>query len=173
MRPADAVRFLEVLADEVQHAAAAGRGHGQLAGRGLRHLDQLTRIGHRQVLPGQDCARRIREQNDRLELRQRVEGAVLEQRRAHGERAGRTDADRIAIGRRLRHGIERHEAARARPVLRDEGLTQSLGQRLAHGAPNDVHRASRCEWDDEAHRFCGIALPHRAQGQQHRCDQYE
>jgi hypothetical protein len=69
------------------------------------------------------------------------------------ERAGRAEADRVAIGRALRHRLHAEIAAGAGTVFHDHLLAQPRRQARCQCACHQVRAAARRERDDEANRF--------------------
>ena len=61
-----------------------------------------------------------------------------EQRRVDRDVAGRDDADRVAVGRRLRDRIDADVAGSADLVVDDHGLAERFAERLAEDAAEDV-----------------------------------
>src|SRR5512140_3622148 len=55
---------------------------------------------------------------------------------------GDTQQQRVAVGRRVDHGLRRHIAAAARPVLHHHLLTEAFRQRLRDDPRHDVGRTA-------------------------------
>ena len=94
-----------------------------------------------------------RGERDRREVLRRIVGQLLVERRVGGERAGRHEEQRVAVGRRLGdRGRGDHRAA-AGAVFNDDRLAEPLFQlRLELPARHDVHRAARPERQDQRDR---------------------
>ena len=75
------------------------------------------------------------------------------------------DAQRIAVGRRLRAGLRRNDAASAAAIFDDERLAETrlqFGSGLAH---NDVGHAAGGDRDDQTDRTIRIDLCLRRTGE--------
>ena len=82
----------------------------------------------------------------------------------------RRDQQGVAVGWTLGHHLDADGAARAGPILDDDRLAPCLRQLLRHRSRNDVGRAARSEWIDDAHRLGGKLLRQsrrNADGQRH------
>jgi hypothetical protein len=94
----------------------------------------------------------------RLEVALRVERHAPVEVLVDGELAEGRGADRVPIGRRLRHGVDADVAAGARPVLHHEGLGELVAHALGQQTHQDVDRAAGRVRHDHPDRPVGVAL---------------
>src|SRR5215470_1226772 len=95
--------------------------------------------------------RRPEQERNRLEVLERVERHVLDQRRIGGERACRGQ-QRVAVRRRVGNGGGSNVAAGADAVLDDDRLAELLLKFGSHCAHHDVDATAGRESDDEGDR---------------------
>src|SRR5687768_10191760 len=93
-----------------------------------------------------------RDERDWREVLLRVVIELRVQQRAQRDQ-GRREYDGVPVGRRLRGELETEIAARAGAIVGNDLLPQLLGEFLRKRAPENVARAARREWQDQAHRF--------------------
>jgi hypothetical protein len=129
-----------------------GRRKIELARVGLGERDQL---GHRarrdRRIDHQDIGLRP-DQADRREVGLGVEIDLLVERRVGGEDGVVAGEQRVAVGRRVGHGLGRDVAAGARPVVDDDRLPQDLLKLAAEDAGEHVARPARREGDHQHDR---------------------
>lgn len=100
------------------------------------------------------------------EVADRIPGQPLLEMRDDGMRRGRSEAERVAVGRGTGAGLRADDAAAARPVLHHHRLAEFAGQRYGEQPRHDVGAATRGEGDDDAHGAIGIdVLRQRRTGQ--------
>ena len=73
---------------------------------------------------------------------------------------------RVAVRRRLGHGLRRDHAAAAGDVLDDERLAQGAAELLGDGAGDEVHAAARLHGGDDLHGLGRVVLRGREAGEQ-------
>ena len=157
MHHVDPGHVLEQLARHVRRGADAGRGHVDLAGIGLGVGDELWKRVHRKRRIDDHHVGIAADAGDRRDGTGEVEAEVVIERRV--DRVGeRGQQERVPVGRRVEHDLGREIAARAGPVLYDEGLAEVIGEPLSDQPRQDVGRTARTEADDQPHRAGGIRL---------------
>jgi hypothetical protein len=82
----------------------------------------------------------------RRDIALKIERQVVEQRDIERGR-GRDEQQRVAVGRRIDHGLDGDIGAGARLVLDDDRLTEPLRQPRRHDAGDDVAAAARRKSD--------------------------
>ena len=92
------------------------------------------------------------DQRDRREVPDRVVRHLRVQAGVHRVRGQRTHHHRVAVRRRLRHGVGADVAAGPRLVLDDDALAPRLGELLRDRPADGVQRSARRERHDELHR---------------------
>ena len=149
---------------EVRCAAHAGGGEIELAGLGLRELDEggvvLGRhvVVHHQDVPVETQRADRREAFHRVVLEARVQAPA----RGMGDRVDQQH--RVAVGRCPRDELGADRAAGARMVLHDERLAEDLAHALGQDAPEHVGGPARRERHDELHEVVGKGLGAGAAG---------
>jgi hypothetical protein len=154
-------RDLHLPADEIgDHGRSAAIGDVDHVGAGHHFLGVGDEFG--------DCLRRKRrvchhhqrkidQAGDRRDVSQQVERKVVEQR--HVDRGGRrNEQQRVAVGRRVDHGLDGDIAAGPRLVFDHDRLAESLRQPRGHDPRDDIGPAAGRKSDDPAQRPRRIGL---------------
>ncbi len=102
--------------------------------------------------------RRARKQRDRSEILGRIERQLAVERLVDGERSGRGEQQRVAVGIRLGHRLAAGVAAAAGSILDDELLAEIVGELLRQDARHHVDRAAGRVRIDDADDALGIIL---------------
>ena len=103
-----------------------------------------------------DHERNRREHGHRLEVLHRVERHLRVQAHVGRQRTGRAHAQRVAVGRRLRHHREPDVAARARPVVHHHLLAELVVQARHQRTHHRIGTAAGRERDDHADRLVRV-----------------
>ena len=144
----DARHAVEHLAQQMVERAVAGRGIAELVGPAPGHGDQLGHGFGRKAGMGQQHIGHGADQADGPEVLHRIEARLAVQRGVDGLAAADGHQQRMAVARRLGHGLGADVAARAGPVLDHHAGAQHLGQLLAHQPAHDVIGAAGRLRDD-------------------------
>ena len=86
-----------------------------------------------------------------------IEIELIEHRSVDGVR-GANQQQRVAVGRRIHHGLGPDIAPAARPVVDHEGLAEPFRQPLGNQPRDDIVSAARGKADNDAHRPRWICL---------------
>ena len=105
----------------------------------------------------QDDARHPNKPADCTNVVDEIEIELIEYRSVDGVR-GANQQQRVAVGRRIHHGLGPDIAPAARPVVDDEGLAEPFRQPLGNQPRDDIVSAARGKADDDAHRPRWICL---------------
>jgi hypothetical protein len=136
----------------------------------------LLRIGHelghrvgRDARVHDDDLRNRSQADDRVEIRARVVGEILEQRRIGGDDRGRAGEDRVAVRRRFRDVLGGDPADGTDAVVDDHRLLE-LGRHEVRERPDEVvgRRPGR-EGHDHADRPVRILLSVNRQRENQNC----
>ena len=136
----------------MRRGAVALIGCVQLAGIGLRLLDQLLDAGDAELVADADHVGRGGEDRDRLELR-RIEVEFGIEILVHRERRRRRGHERVAIGLGLRHMFSADISACARAVIDDDRLLPHRPENLGDDAWQHVRRSTRRKRHHNANRL--------------------
>ena len=101
---------------------------------------------------------RARERRHGDQVGERIERHVLYQEGIDRNVAHLDLAQRVAVGRTLRHRVAGEHAARAAAVLHHYALAEAALEVIGHQPRRDVHQAARRGGDDEAYGFAWIFL---------------
>src|SRR5262249_30146401 len=135
----------------VSRAPVATRAHADLAGIGLGMGDELGNSRDRKRWVHLHDMRHADDARNRRNITNEVVVEFFEQ--CCIDCCGSTDHEtRIAVCRRAPGRLYTDIATTARTVLDDELLTEALRQPLTNEARSNVVNATRCKWDDDAHR---------------------
>jgi hypothetical protein len=118
----------------------------------LGQRDQLALRARADRRVPHDHERNGRDHAHGLEVLHRVEGHLRIEAHVGGERTGRAQAQRVAVGRRLRRQREAHVAAGTGLVVDHHGLAQLLVEPRHQQAHHRVGAAAGREGDDHADR---------------------
>ena len=127
MRHLHAQRGVEHLAGEMRGGAGALRRVVQLAGIGLHVGDEFLAALGREIRPHHQHVRNLREHRDDLEALHLVVHLLVEIA-VDRERRARRRHQRVAVGRRVIHGLGADIATGAGTVLDHEGLPELFTQ---------------------------------------------
>ena len=155
----------EPLDRELVDGAVARRAEGELAGLGLGLLDHVLDRGEAAARMREQQQRRDGDAGDGDQVLVRIVGRRRHQRGDGDEVAG-GDEDRVAVRRRLGHGVDAERAAGAGAVLDHHGLAERLGELLADEARADIGDAAGRERHDDADGAAGPGLGRRGRGEQ-------
>ena len=137
----------------------AGRGIAHLAGVGLGVGDEFRNGLERRVHAHDQRHRHADQIADRHQLLVEVEGDLRARHdRTDRELAHDADADGVAVGRRLRDGFQRDEAAGAGLVVDDDGVAVLALDGVGRDAGGDVGGAARRIADQDLDRLPGHPL---------------
>jgi len=153
----EAERQAEQLAHEMRRRTDPRRGVAVFAGVGFDEGNEVTDRVHRQRRVDREHRRCGYRQRDRVEILGGIVGHSLVER-GIDDVVGAVDEERVAVGARLRGAARSDIAARAGDVLDVELNAHLLGQLLSHEAGEHIGRTAGREWNDHAHRSCGIGL---------------
>ena len=149
------MRDVEHLAGEMRGGAGALRGVVQLAGIGLDVGEEFLAVFGREIRPHHQHVRNLREHRDDLEALHLVVHLLVEIA-VDRERRARRRHQRVAVGRRVIHGLGADIAAGAGTVLDHEGLPELLAQALRHDPGRGIDTAACRDVDDNPDRLVGI-----------------
>ena len=122
----------------------------------FRVCDQRPDVCHRAVLGYGNRQRRLGNEGDRREVLLDRVGNLVHGHRRRDERR-RIEEQRVAVGRRLRHGVGADNAVAPGPVFDDERLPKASGrQLLRHRATKRIERSAGREQID--HPDCPVGL---------------
>ena len=159
---------LEQDAADMRRAADAGISHRRLAGIGLEPGNQALEVVRRHGVVGKDQERLGRDHADRFEVGdeivfERIDRAIDDVRRPV------TDAERIAVARRLRDAADADAAACAGHILHHHRLAERAAHVLGEHSRTGVARAAGGKRHDHGDRPRGERLRRRRAGDgQHR-----
>ena len=143
---------------EIHRRAVAAVTDRQAAGRSLRLCDHLAqRIGLERRRRRED-ERRLREIADGREILADIERHLHLHGGIDTHRAGRSDAEGVAIGRGLGDEVEADHGAGPGAVLDHHGLAESFFELRLDRTRRRVGRAARRERHDEVDRLARIGL---------------
>jgi hypothetical protein len=158
MDDVDLGRHLEQLGAQLVEARDPARGEVELAGLRAGKRDQLVYVADRQRRMHHQHRGDVRDERDRREVGDRVEGHARVQELVHRVRAHRAEEERIAVGRRARGRLGPDVAGGAGAILDEHRLAPLLSHLLRDHAPEDVGGAARRPRYDHAHRLRWIRL---------------
>jgi hypothetical protein len=109
---------------------------------------------------------------DRRKAGKRVGRLAARHSRADEKGAGRSQDDRVSIGRRIGDLLAADGATRTATIFHDDRLPEPPRQRFGEQAAGDVGISARREGHDEADRLVGIVLGtcRKGQGSGHEKD---
>jgi hypothetical protein len=146
----NAYPLAEQHAHHMRGVADARRAEGEAARLLARGGNKLVEGLERRLFADQQHeARRARQQRDRGEVRDRIEGQALEQRGIGGEATGGVQ-HRVAVGPRARDLGGADRATGAAAVFDDDGAAGVLADGLGDDTCRDVRAAAGAERDDDA-----------------------
>src|SRR5262245_38949286 len=127
----------------------AGRGHADLSWVRLRIGDELGNAFGRHRWSDHHHAWFTANARDWCDVAEEIEIELFIEGRVN--RVGRADQEeRVAVRGGANDRLSANIAARARPVLDDEWLTETLGKPLTHQARSHVGSATRRKADNQA-----------------------
>jgi hypothetical protein len=166
----DAGHLFEQLAGEMLRGAVAGRGVAELARVLLRVVDDLRHGAQGDVLADHQHVVDAGDVGDRHEVLVDVDRQLLpghdgrDAERGHGGQQ-----DRLAVGRRLGHGLVGDEAAGAGLGLDDHLLADDRPGRVGEQAAQQVGGAAGREAAEDARVALELRAGRPAQGHGSRC----
>ena len=165
MQEIDAGHLLQHLAGKVIAGADAAGAEGVLAWRCFRLGNEVGEIANGVIGAHRHADRYFRDQADRGEVAQRIEGEPGIHRRHHGHRRG-GEEEGGAVRRRLHHATQADRAAGAGPVLQDEDALGLRGQPVDQQPRREIDRTAGRVRHDDAHRAGGPVLRQRRRGEE-------
>jgi hypothetical protein len=150
--------LLEQFHRQVVLAAVADRSIEHRRFGAARQLDEFLQCfgRHRRIYSKHELVRR--QTRNRHQVLERIERhPAVDVRVAHEHVVGAME-QRVAVRRGMRRDIACEIAARARPVLDDDGLSQPHGQRLPIKPSDEVHRPARRIGNNDPDRTVGPGL---------------
>jgi hypothetical protein len=161
----------ELVGGEMRRRAGAGRRIAELAGLAFGIIDEFLQRAGRHLAVHHQEQRHLPERSDRDQIGERIVGHVAVQIWIDHDVAGIGDAERVAVGRRLRDRVHRDVAAGARLVVDHHGLAAARRQEGAENARAQIGDAARRGRHDDVDRLGRIGLGVRrrdARGAGHR-----
>ncbi len=161
VRHADDARapfVVEPAQEQVRERAVSQGREVELVGLALRELLELRDRAHVERRLHEHAFDEEEEPRDRYQVGVGIVGELGEQERVVGHRAVIDDAERVAVGCRLRAGLAAENAARATFVLDDQGLAKARPELVHRRAHDHVGDAAGRDRDDQPYRPVRIVL---------------
>ena len=147
-------KLVECDGGEIARRAERGGGESPVVRVLARVGDDLGDVLLRQLRRHHQQHRRFAGARDRREVDDRIVGSGFHHALCHHMRAGR-EQHRIAVGRRLSHGLAADGAAAAAAVIDHDGVTPGLLQLLGEQPREHIDAAASGERNDHADRPVG------------------
>jgi hypothetical protein len=164
---------IEALGNQMPDGAYSGRSDIELTRLAARKSEELGVVLHTHIGMHGEHRRNGRQCNHRYKGLGRIYACRLGQHDGiDHQRADGAQADRVAVRRRIGHGLGPDEAAGAGAVVDHHGLTQRRVHGIGNQARHDIGGASGRERDHQTHGtlrvtpFCSLRRQCPQQGQQ-------